>query len=134
MGLQGSGYIHVIQAAWHNLHKARQVSADLQTSIQCEALSPSCLTFPPPQPCTLTDLHNLPQSHQRMCKEKNCREPHLRTVARINAELWLQVLHNHVDNQRPIQFYIVQALVLEVWPESAAGLLSILKDLLLRVL
>lgn len=134
MGLHGSGYIHVVQAAWHNLHKARQVSADLQTSIQSKTESLSCLTFLSPQPCTLTDLRKLPQSHQRMCKEQTCREPHLRTVACINAELWLQVLHNHVDDQWPIQLYIVQALVLEVWPQSAAGLFSILKDLLLRVL
>ena len=55
-------------------------------------------------------------------------------VASIDAELWLQVLHNHVDNQRAVQLHIVQALVLKVGSQGAAGLLGVLQDLLLSVL
>ena len=55
-------------------------------------------------------------------------------VAGINAQLGLQVLHNHVDNQWSIQLHIVEALVLEVWANCLAGLLGILQNLLLGVL
>lgn len=58
----------------------------------------------------------------------------LRAVASIDAQLGLQVLHNHVDNQGPIQLHIVQALILEVGAKRLARLLCILKDLLLGVL
>ena len=55
-------------------------------------------------------------------------------VTSINAQLWLQVLHNHVDNQRAVQLHIVQALVLEVGAQGAAGLFGILQDLFLSIL
>ena len=55
-------------------------------------------------------------------------------VAHINAQLWLQVLHNHVDNQWAIQLHVVQALVLDVRAQGAAGLLGVLQDLLLSIL
>jgi len=58
----------------------------------------------------------------------------LRAVASINAQLRLEVLHYHVDDQRPIQLHIVEALVLKIWAKGLAGLLGILQDLLLSVL
>ena len=61
-------------------------------------------------------------------------EHNLRAVPRINTQLRLQVLHDHVDDQRPVQLDIVQALVLEVGAQPAASLLRILQDLLLSVL
>lgn len=59
---------------------------------------------------------------------------HLWAVPSINAQLWLQVLHNHVDHQRAIQLHVVQALVLEVRTQTRARLLGVLQNLLLSVL
>lgn len=58
----------------------------------------------------------------------------LRTVASINAQLRLEVLHNHVDNQWSVELHIVEALILEVGTSCLTGLLGILQNLLLGVL